>query len=369
MSSSNGTMRCAIKEYRRRKGLSQDALAHLVGVRRQAVYDMEAGRYLPNTAVALRLARALGCTVEMLFVEDDPAELDSIHLLDGGEAAARLSLAQVRERLVGVPLRGGHAMPFRLDASDAFLLADKTVDCRLPRALLAKTVLILGCDPALSVLGGLMTRIAPGIRVHTVFASSREALLAVNAGNAHVAGTHYHSFGSSDGNLEAVRSLSPGLDCLIVAFSIQEEGLMVAAGNPLGIRTVADIARRGIRFVNREEGAALRKLLDTQLMRQGVPISELAGYADEVRSHSEGAFRVARGSADAALGLRIVAESFGLHFVPLAVTRCDLVIPADLRVHPGITVLLDVLQSSGMRKELGLLPGYDPSDTGKMIVG
>jgi molybdate-binding protein len=69
------------------------------------------------------------------------------------------------------------------------------------------------------------------------------------------------------------------------------------------------------------------------------------------------------------LGLRIIAESFGLAFVPLAVTRCDLVIPSDLRDHPGITVLLDVLQSSRIRKELGSLPGYDPSAAGQVILG
>ena len=369
MTSNDGTIRCAIREYRRRKGLSQDELAHLIGVRRQAVYDMESGRYLPNTAVALRLARVLGSTVEGLFVEDAPAEPGSIHLLNSAGTRARLSLAQVREKLVGVPLHSARAAPFKLDAADGFLLADKTLDCQLPQAQLAKTLLVLGCDPALSVLSGLMGRVAPGIRAHTVFASSRQALLSVCEGNAHVAGTHYHSSGPLEGNIEAVRSLSPDMNCLIIAFSVQEEGFMVASGNPLGIRAVEDIANSRTRFVNREEGAALKTLLDTQLARYGIPSSKVKGYTDEVYSHSEGAMHVASGTADAALGLRIIAESFGLDFVPLAVTRCDLVIPSDLCDHPGIMVLLDVLQSSGIRKELGSLPGYDPSATGKMIFG
>jgi len=369
MTRRDGFIRCAIKEYRRRKGLSQDELARLIGVRRQAVYDMEAGRYLPNTAVALRLARALDCTVESLFVEDVPAELGSIHLLNEEGAAARLSLAQVREKLIGVPLHGIRTMPFKLCAADGFLHADKTIDCLIPRTQLVKTLLVLGCDPALSVLSGLVARAAPGIRAHTVFASSRQALLSVNAGNAHIAGIHYHSFGPSEGNIEAVRSLSPGMDCLMIAFSVQEEGLMVASGNPLSIRTVEDIANGRTRFVNREEGAALKKLLDTQLSQRGIPSSEVKGYTEEVYSHSAGAMRVASGTADAALGLRIVAESFGLDFVPLAVTRCDLVIPSDLFDHPGMGVLLDVLQSSGIKKELGSLPGYDPAETGKRISG
>jgi len=370
MAGKNEIIRCAIKKYRQLKGLSQEELARLVGVRRQAVYDMESGRYLPNTAVALRLARVLGCTVEMLFKEEGaPAEFGSIQLLSESGTTARLSLAQVREKLVGVPFPGAHAWPFKLEAADGFLLADKTIDCHLPQAQLARTVLVLGCDPALSLLSSLMARAAPGIRVHTAFASSRQALLSLSEGNAHVAGIHYHSFGPSDGNIEAVRSLLPGQDCLVIGFSGQEEGFMVAPGNPLSIRTVDDLANGRTRLVNREEGAALKKLLDTQLSRHGLPISEVKGYTDEVRSHNEGAIRVAGGTADAALGLRIVAESFGLGFVPLGVTRCDLVIPTDLGAHPGITALLDVLQSPGLRKELGSLPGCYSSDTGKMISG
>ncbi len=366
----DAAIRCAIKEYRLKKKLSQDELARLVGVRRQAVYDMESGRYLPNTAVALRLARVLGCTVEMLFVETSPlTQPEGLHLLGGAETAtARLSLARVRGKLVGIPLRGT-PMPFMLEASDGFLVADNSIDCPLPHAQLENTILILGCDPALGVLGGLVSRAAPGLRAHTAFASSRRALLALGAGNAHVAGTHYHSSGTSDGNVEAVQTLSPGLNCLIIAFSMQEEGLMVAAGNRLGLRSAQDLTTAGTRFVNREEGAALRRLLDEQLARHGVPDSAVQGYATEVHSHCEGAMRVAAGAADAALGLRVVAESFGLDFVPLAATRCDLVIPADLRDHPGLTALLDVLQSSRLKKELCSLPGYDASNTGKIISG
>ena len=365
MTSKSAAIRCAIKEHRRRKGLSQDELARLVGLRRQAVYDMESGRYLPNTAVALRLARALGCTVEMLFVEDAPAE--RVHLLnEAEEAPGRLFLAQVREKLVGVS-PGGAPMSFKLETADGFLKADKTVDCLLPRERLAETILVLGCDPALSVLGGLLAKTASRVRARTVFASSRRALLAVNEGGAHVAGTHYHGSGPSGGNLEAVRALTPELDCLVIAFSAQEEGLMVAPGNPLGIRSAEDIA--GIRLVNREEGAALRKLLDSELSRLGVPVSAVKGYSEEVRSHFEGGLRVAGGAADAALGLLVVAKSLGLDFVPLAATRCDLVIPKDLRGHPGIKVLLDIMQSSGLRKDLASLPGYDASQAGKVILG
>ena len=378
MVATTDTIHCTLKAYRRCKGLSQDELAQRVGVRRQAIYDMEAGRYLPNTAVALRLARVLGCSVEALFQETDPAhplEPCAVDWLHGPEqVGARLALAQVRDKLVGVALDGGAAgrSVLRLAAADGMLRADRTVACELSPAQLGNTLLLLGCDPALSLLGDWVSRRVPALRSHTVFASSREALRALGQGSAHVAGIHYHGVGNAGGNLHAVQTALPDLPCLMVGLAEQEEGLMVARGNPLGLCTAADLGGGRIRLVNREPGAALRALFDSELARHNLPATAVSGYADVVPSHSEGALRVAACKADAALGLRVVAEAFDLDFVPLAVTRCDLVIPADLADHAGhagLAALLDSLQSAALRNELRALPGYDASVTGNTRQG
>ena len=71
--------------------------------------------------------------------------------------------------------------------------------------------------------------------------------------------------------------------------------------------------------------------------------------------------------ADAALGLRAVAVAHGLDFVPIQAVRCDLVIPYDLLDITAVKILLNVLQTQAMRKELSSLPGYDASSTGKLI--
>jgi len=71
--------------------------------------------------------------------------------------------------------------------------------------------------------------------------------------------------------------------------------------------------------------------------------------------------------ADAALGLRAIAEAFGLGFVPVTAARCDLVVPNDFLGHPTIKILLDVLQSAVLRNEIDAIPGYESSVTGKRI--
>ena len=154
---------------------------------------------------------------------------------------------------------------------------------------------------------------------------------------------------------------------MLFAFSMFEEGLMVARGNPLNIRSASDLAKGDIRLVNREPGAALRVLLDDCLARAGVPAEIVTGYDHLVASHSQGAQMVAYRLADAALGLRAVAVAHGLDFVPIQAVRCDLVIPYDLLDLTAIKILLDVLQTHAMRKELSSLPGYDASCTGKLI--
>lgn len=396
---------CTIKKYRRRKKLSQTELAQLVGVRRQAIYDMESCRYLPNTAVALKLAQVLGCSIEMLFMEEGSPPTSAIHLLgdpspsptfafsstssedswsgtkagddarkpdrrQGAQTLAkptRLSLAQVRDKLIGIPLQAPQNTPFPLQVADGTLLPDKTLESSLSAAQLAKTLLVLGCDPALSLLQELITRAAPIFRTHTVFASSGKALVALNEGNTHIAATHFHSSNTADANIEAIRSLAGRTKPLVIAFAMQEEGFMVAPGNPLRIRDVDDLTNPAVRFVNREEGAALRKLLENRLLERGIPLSTVRDFDKLTYSHNDGATLILTNQTDVVLGLRIIAEAHGLDFVPLTATRSDLVIPADLQDHQGVGILLNILQSSALLKELRNAPGYDSSITGKII--
>ena len=367
MPTASPTIVCNIKAFRVAKKLSQEDLAQLVGVGRQAIYDMESGRYLPNTAVALRIGKVLGCSVEVLFTEKTAGKEEPVTLLSPA-TTHRLALARVNNTLVGIPLQGSQIMPLSMLPADAQLNPhNNTANMLVPPHTVDKTVLIMGCDPALTMLHVLMGNRAPHLRAHTFFASSTSALQHLNNGTTHIAGTHFHSAGTSEANIEAVAKALPTVACNIIAFSLLEEGLMVAPNNPLQIREVADLAQPKVRFINRENGAALRKLLDTHLTQQGIPSLAINGYNTEVASHHEGAYNLLCNTADAALGLRIVAETFGLGFVPLATTRCDLVIPHDVQNHPGVTAILDVLQSAQLRNELQSLPGYDTTFTGKVI--
>ena len=358
---------CNLRPVRQAKGLSQSELAARVGVKRQAIYDMETGRYVPNTALALRIARELGCKIETLFSLDDSEEEKTITLVEKAAAPnARVSVASVRDRLVAYPLDGKWLLNDGFQAADGVLLPDNG-RVQLLQGGIEKKVLLLGCDPAFAILGARASLRSADVAVQCRFASSRLALERVASGCAHIAGTHLHNLPSVESNLSFAQKMLPGIKAMVIAFSYFEEGLMVAPGNPRRIQSVADLARAGTRFVNREPGAALRALLDERLAQTGISGDMIEGYDKLVPSHNLCAQMVAFYMADAALGLRAVASAYGLDFVPMEAVRCDLVIPSDFLELPAVKVLMDVLQTRSLREELSALPGYESSCTGKVI--
>ncbi|MBD8879810.1 helix-turn-helix transcriptional regulator [Rhodanobacter sp. 7MK24] len=61
----------SLRVYRAAKELTQADLAELIGVTRKSINAIEQGRMVPSTILALRLAHALGTTVEDIFSLDD----------------------------------------------------------------------------------------------------------------------------------------------------------------------------------------------------------------------------------------------------------------------------------------------------------
>ncbi|SMC97461.1 transcriptional regulator of molybdate metabolism, XRE family [Desulfocicer vacuolatum DSM 3385] len=367
MSRTKTQITCHVKAHRQSKGWSQSQLADRIGVKRQAIYDIESGRYLPNTAVALKLARHFGCRVEDLFVDEAPGEKEAVVMV-GTPNSQRISATRVRGRLVGFPLNGPGTMVNTFTSADAILSDDGSLaELLCPPDYLEKSILLMGCDPAFDILSSHVARIAPDARINCRFATSHLALKRLGQGYTHIAGTHLHNRDLKESNVsKAVEALS-GDSGIVVGFSMMEEGLMVARGNPLNIKGLKDLVRSDVRFINRDHGAALRVLLDDLLQRAGIPETAVNGYENLAYSHTQGARAVNYNLADAALGLRVIAHAFDMDFVTLDAVRCDLVIPSDMMALATVKVMLDVLQSRAFRQEIVAIPGYETGMTGKII--
>jgi molybdate-binding protein len=153
----------------------------------------------------------------------------------------------------------------------------------------------------------------------------------------------------------------------IVTFARWEEGLVSAPGNPKRVREIEDLARRDVRFVNREIGSGSRALLEKLLEKSGLDPHRVQGYQRVAFGHLAAAYCVLSGDADACLATRSAAQVFGLDFAPLHSERYDLVMRARTAELPAVQAFLDVLQRATLRRKLEVLAGYDKSQTGMLV--
>lgn len=95
---------------RQARGFSQQQLAALAGVSRQAVSAVESGGSDPSLRIAFALAAALGMTVGELFGPGDPVvPVAARPVAPLGGTGARVTLAWIGDEYVALPLQGGTA--------------------------------------------------------------------------------------------------------------------------------------------------------------------------------------------------------------------------------------------------------------------
>ena len=360
-------LRGRVREVRAAQGLSQAELAGRTRLTRQAISAIEAGQYVPNTVVALRLARALHCSVESLFAipPDDGRELRIVP--HAAERSRRLAVASVGGQWIGHALADAREIQQGFVSADAVLSenrADSQATFVTSSELIERTALLLGCDPSLGIVSAHMARRSPDTRLLWLSAASQSALDSVAKNEAHLAGTHLH--GEGEDNLGQARLALKATGGLVMEFARWEQGFATAAGNPKSIRGIEDLARPDVRIVNREPGSGSRALLDSLLQRQRIASEVVRGYERIASSHLSAAAIVANGAADVAITLRASAQAYGLDFIPLDQVRFDFVIPRPYVDHPAVAPMLDVLQSERLRAEIGALPGYEVTTMGTL---
>ena len=370
-------IRNRLAETRKRRGVGAAGLAGRVGVSRQTIYAIEAGTYVPNTEVALHLARELEVTVEELFslpegTGKSPESLDA-DLLSALAPAKRqpVRICQVGSRWVGIPVS---ASPYYLPEADGIVQRAGRAKGRVELAAFApeedtsrKRLVLAGCDPATGVLSRMVEKFS-GVEIVSAAASSRLALSWLSEGKVHIAGLHLEDPQTGEFNLPFIRRQFPDGDFSVVTFARWEEGLVVAPGNPKGIRKIEDLARKNVRFVNREPGSGSRALLDQRLEKAGIGGHRVLGYDRFADGHLAAAYCVVSREADVCLATRSAAQTFGLGFIPLHSERYDLVMRRRTADLPAAKAFLDVLQRATLRRKLEILAGYDTSQTGVLVV-
>lgn len=366
----------SLAQIRKSRGVGASDLARRVNVSRQTIYAIEAGTYVPNTEVALKLAHELEVTVDELFSlqgERAPGAEGLTAEVLSAEAPAKgqpVRICQIGSRWVSVP---ASPSPYYMPEADGIVKSAGRSKGRADLLVFAKDeagqkrLVLAGCDPATGLLSRTVEK-ASGVEVVTAGASSKLALTWLVEGKVHIAGSHLEDQKTGEFNLPFLRKQFPEEEFTVVTFARWEEGFVVAPGNPKAIRKPGDLARKGIQFANREPGSGSRALLDKLLEKEGVDATRVAGYDKVAFGHLAAAYCVVTGEADTCLATRSAAQAFNLDFVPLHSERYDLVMRRRTADLPAVKAFLDVLQRATLRRKLEVLAGYDTSMTGSVVL-
>jgi len=372
----NMNVECNLAYYRQKRGFSAIELAKKIEVNRQTIYAMENGTYVPNTAIALKLAHILDVDVEELFrldYADAPARVETVELIPSDQEAQPglpVQICEVEDRLVAMlptPVVWG------LPPADAVLLEAgkrggkaKIQLFNNEEKMSRKRLLIAGCDPGISVLLRQLQR--EGIEAVSAYRNSSQALDLLKKSMVHVAGCHIKDDATGESNLPAIKKQFPRGSVAVVSYAFWEEGIVIARGNPKGIAGIKDLTRKDVTIVNREPGSGIRMKLDSFLKKLGISEKNINGYETVAPGHLPAAWQVKTGAADCCLATKTAAHVFGLDFIMLERERYDLVIRKQNLNHPGVQVLLDILGRAAFRRELEGLGGYDTQVAGNRLI-
>ncbi|ABC76035.1 helix-turn-helix transcriptional regulator [Syntrophus aciditrophicus] len=260
---------------------------------------------------------------------------------------------------------------FPKDLVDAWLLEDAhagLTEARQRSRQMGGALLAAGSnDPVLDILQASLRKDHPEFYIFSASTGSRDGLLALNAGYTDIAWTHLWNPQDDTYNIPFLAKYMPDRRGVVVNLFYRELGLVTGRGNPSGIHGFDDLAREGVRFINRQPGAGTRVLLDIHLGRLGIEKSQIAGYEQEAFTHLEVGLAVLSGKADVGIASIAIANFLGLDFVPITRERFDMVLDQNNFFEKPVQLLMDVLHDKAFRQRVGGMSRYDFSDSGRIL--
>jgi molybdate-binding protein/DNA-binding XRE family transcriptional regulator len=371
-------IRNSLAQLRAKRGLGAAQLAAEVGISRQTIYAIEAGTYVPNTVVSLKLARVLDTTVEEIFqiepenhVQTETAEAMVLGTTESMAPGQALRLCSVNGHIVAVPTEaGGWGMP----PTDAILVAPIHGGKRNANARVqilgdgwknSARILIAGCDPSASILANALQR--QGCELVIAYENSSRSLELLHEGVVHIAGTHLVDKVTGKTDLLPITKLFARNSVVVISYAIWQEGLVVAQGNPKRILAISDLSRKDVKITNREPGAGCRRLLDDLLRKHGIDASQVKGYDRITLGHLPAARLVHSGEVDCCISTQAGARALGLDFIPLAQKPYHLVVRRTLLNLSPVQTLIQALGHASFRREVEACVGYDMRTSGERL--
>ncbi len=297
------------------------------------------------------------------------------------EEFIRMKLGFVDGRFNATPLNRGAGVVTSFAKADGLMRvpinsegieAGETVEINLLRSEeeIRNTLSIIGShDPLIDVIEDQMRKRYQGEYISSAHVGSMGGIMAIKRGEAHIAGIHLLDEATGEYNKSYIEKYLGNEKVLVIRCVMRQQGLMVAPGNPKNIKSIADLKREGVRYVNRQKGAGTRILLDYLLKQEGIEPADIYGYDREEYTHMSVATLVASGSADAGMGIYSAAKTYGLDFKPICEEQYDFIMLERFQQLDIVKHFIEILKSNAFKTELMHMGGYNSDKSGEIIRG
>ncbi len=302
----------------------------------------------------------------------------SLPAYPGLDVFSPLALARVGEKTVALPLRLGEGYKTTVRTQGFAHISANGKGAPLGSRIRARPLRPVetlystlfcagGRDMVLDIMADALLRQPHPVQAISVGADAGDALEALKNSHCHAAVLHMADDDKGEFNFGFVQRHWPQGKVIFVNLAIRQVGLVVPAGNPRGLKSIADIRGKKLRCVNRLAGSSTRLQFDALLRHAGLTPQDVSGYETEAESQLAVAAAVLTGKADCGPGVAAAASAMGLDFVPLGGERWDLVIPEAFLDDPRIISVQSLLQQTEFKKRIDALGGYETTLTGQKL--
>lgn len=284
------------------------------------------------------------------------------------EEFIRVTLGKVGDALVAVPISGGAGVITSFTKADGILRVPRNVegidaggivDIELLKSqeTIENSLIVTGShDPVIDEIADIMKRKGGGYTLTSSHVGSMGAITALRTKTAHMGAVHLLDEETGLYNESYIKKYFPEGGVRLIKGVKRIQGLMVAKGNPLGIKDFSDIVKGT--YVNRQGGSGTRVLCEYLVKKYGIDKEAVKGYFNEEFTHTAVAAAIRNGNADMGLGIFSAAKMYDLDFIPICDEEYDFIVSEEAFDNENVKVFLDILGSDEFKERTKKLGGY-----------
>ncbi len=326
-----------IRDRRVELALTQQEVALLVGISRQAYSAIESLAAAPKVDVALRIARVLCSSVEVLFgstessIQRDGVELSRYVVADLGGKRSLIKLPNLSQGIqMSADILGYQRGERVTEVSSSGW----------------ESVIYTGCDPIVSVLSQYMVRYGGKVHHRWLNKPNYDSLSDLKERKTHFAVVH-HSQESQVMNVHGFESIP-----------LSEWELVLAFRPGFTATSLVDLVGSDVVFAGRPVGSGVYDFMASQVASLVTNPIEAFGRYITCKDHEQVATQLAQGSADAGVTSLSAAMSCGVPFVEVDLQRSVLLYDKEVVDERLVTKVGGEVCSRRFRLEVQAISGY-----------